>query len=272
LDRPNHAKRVIFVDPETQRWHEVAGRVIVLCASTIESVRLLLASTDRYFPTGLANASGVLGHYLMDHSGGPRIVAVGKIADVDPLSRERAYIPRFCNLSGQEESFVRGYGIQADFEADAHGKNVILTLGVFGEVLPCAENYVELDASRRDMAGLAVPKIRFQYGSNEQDMALHAQMALREVVDALDFRPMIAHDGLLAPGTRAHELGGARMGRSPSDSVLNGFNQCWDVPNLFVTDGSCFPSAGYKGPTLTMMALTARACDRILEMLRAGAV
>jgi choline dehydrogenase-like flavoprotein len=272
LDRPNHAKRVVFVDRETQRWYDVAGRVIVLCASTIESVRLLLASANRCFPTGLGNTSGVLGHYLMDHSGGPRVVAVGKIADAEPFAREQAYIPRFCNLSGQNDNFVRGYGIQADFEADAHGQNAILTLGVFGEVLPYAENCVELDESTHDVAGLAVPKICFHYGDNEQNMALHAQTALREVVDALGFRLMIAHDGLLAPGTRAHELGGARMGTNPTDSVLNAFNQCWDVANVFVTDGSCFPSAGYKGPTLTMMALTARACDRILDNLRAGAV
>jgi choline dehydrogenase-like flavoprotein len=272
LDQPNHAQRVIFIDRQTQRWYDVAGRVIILCASTIESVRLLLASANRYFPTGLGNATGLLGRYLMDHSGGPRMVAVGKIEDTKPLSRERAYIPRFCNLSGRNENFTRGYGIQADFETDAHGKNAILTLGVFGEVLPYAENRVELDESTRDMASLAVPKIHFHYRDNEQNMALHAQAALREIVDTLGFRPMIAHDGLLAPGTRAHELGGARMGKNPKDSVLNPSNQCWDVANLFVTDGSCFPFAGYKGPTLTMMALTARACDKILEMLRDGAV
>jgi choline dehydrogenase-like flavoprotein len=272
LDRPNHAQRVVFIDRQTQRWYDVAGRVIVLCASTIESVRLLLASANRYFPTGLGNATGLLGRYLMDHSGGPRVVAVGKVQDAKPFSRERAYIPRFCNLSGRNENFIRGYGIQADLETDAHGKNAILTLGVFGEVLPYAENSVELDESTRDMAGLAVPKIRFRYRDNEQNMALHAQAALQEIVDALGFRPMITHDGLLAPGTRAHEVGGARMGSNANESVLNPFNQCWDVANLFVTDGSCFPSAGYKGPTLTMMALTARACDKILEMLRAGAV
>jgi choline dehydrogenase-like flavoprotein len=272
LDRPNRAKRVVFVDRETHRWNEVAGRVIVVCASTIESVRLLLSSANRDFPTGLGNSSGALGHYLMDHAGGPRMVAVGKIADVEPLSRERAYIPRFCNLSSQEENFSGGYGIQASFDTDAHGNNTILTLGVLGEVLSRAENRVELDASTLDSAGLAVPKVRFHYGHNERNMALHAQAALREIVDALGFRLMIAHDELLTPGTRAHELGGARMGACPTDSVLNSFNQCWGVPNLFVTDGACFPTAGYKGPTLTMMALTARACDKILEMLRAGTV
>jgi choline dehydrogenase-like flavoprotein len=95
---------------------------------------------------------------------------------------------------------------------------------------------------------------------------------LQEIVVALGFRSMVTHDGLLVPGTRAHELGGARMGTSPSDSVLNAFNQCWDIPNLFVTDGACFPSAGYKGPTLTMMALTARACDKILALLHNATV
>jgi choline dehydrogenase-like flavoprotein len=271
LDRPDHAKRVVFVDRESKRWYEVEGRLILLCASTIESIRLLLASTSRDFPTGLANSAGVLGHYLMDHFGGPRMVAVGKIQDAEPFSRERAYIPQFCNLSGQSEDFVRGYGIQVDFETDGRG-NSIVTMGVFGEVLPYVDNAVELDRSFQDAWGLAVPRVRFQYRDNERNMALHAQTALREVIDALGFRPMIAHDSLLVAGTRAHELGGARMGSSPSNSVLNRFNQCWDVNNLFVTDGACFPTAGYKGPTLTMMALTARACDRILAMLRAGAV
>jgi choline dehydrogenase-like flavoprotein len=271
LDRPNHAKSVVFVDRETQRWYEVAGRVIVLCASTIESTRLLLASTNRHFPRGLGNGSGILGRYLMDHFGGPRVIAVSKIHDAEQFSRERAYIPRFCNLSEQNEEFVRGYGIQADFEVDAQ-RNTILTMGVFGEVLPYIENCIELDQSNRDAWGLAIPRVRFQYRENEHKMALHARKTLQETVDALGFRSIVTHDGLLVPGTRAHELGGARMGTSPNDSVLNAFNQCWDVTNLFVTDGACFPSAGYKAPTLTMMALTARASDLILELLRAGAV
>lgn len=270
-DRSDHAKGVVFVDRETHRWYEVSGRVVVLCASTIESNRLLLASANRDFPTGLGNASGVLGHYLMDHLGGPRVVAVGKLKDAEPGSRERAYIPRFCNLHGQNDDFAGGYGIQAGFETDPQ-RNTILTMGVFGEVLPYFENRVTLDESTRDAWGLRAPRIRFRYRENEHKMALHARTTLQEIVDALGFRSMVARDELLVPGTRSHELGGARMGRSPSDSVLNAFNQCWDVMNLFVTDGACFPSAGYKGPTLTMMALTARACDKILTLLRAGAV
>ena len=269
LDRPNHASGVVYVDRETKQWHEVSGRVVVLCASTIESTRILLASATRDFPAGLGNSSGVLGHYLMDHFGGPRVVAVGRIKDAEPYSRERAYLPRFCNLLRQSEDFVRGYGIQADFKAEGR-ESAVLTMGVFGEVLPYFENCVELDGSTRDACGLAVPRIRFRYGENERKMALHAQTAIREVVEALGFRLIAADDALLAPGTRAHELGSARMGTSPNNSVLNGFNQCWDIKNLFVTDGSCFPSAGYKGPTLTVMALTARACEYILRSLRAG--
>jgi choline dehydrogenase-like flavoprotein len=270
LDRPDHARRVVFVDRESKQWHDVEGRVILLCSSTIESIRLLLASTSPSFPTGLANSSGMVGHCLMDHFGGPRMVAVGKIAGAEPLSRERAYIPQFCNF-GEPENFLGGYGIQADFEIDRHG-NSIMTMAVFGEVLPCPENTVELDHSANDAWGLAVPKIRFRYRQNERNMALHAQNALREIVEALELRPMISREGLLAGGTRAHELGGARMGNKASHSVLNPFNQSWDVPNLFITDGSCFPSSGYKGPTLTMMALTARACDRIVDLLHKGAV
>jgi len=90
------------------------------------------------------------------------------------------------------------------------------------------------------------------------------------LIEAMGLAPVVVHDTLLPPGTRAHELGGARMGASPENSVLNRWNQCWDVSNLFITDGSCFPSAGYKGPTLTIMALTARTCDHILGRLRTG--
>jgi len=145
-------------------------------------------------------------------------------------------------------------------------------MGVFGEVLPYFDNCIVLDPSITDACGFAVPKIRFRYHDNEHQMALHAQRTLREVADALGFRALITHDELLAPGTRAHELGGARMGSDPENSVLNRFNQCWDVKNLFVTDGACFPMAGDKGPTLTMMALTARACDYILSLLRSEAL
>lgn len=271
LDRPNHAKGVVFVDRETRQSHEVSGRVIVLCASTIESTRILLASAANDCPTGLGNSSGVVGHYLMDHFGGPRMVAMGQIKGAEPHSLERAYLPRFCNLHRQSEDFVRGYGIQADFQTQDR-ESVVLTTGVFGEVLPYFENSVVLDESTQDTCGLSVPRIRFQYGENERRMALHAKTTSREIVEALGFRLLVAHDSLLPPGTRAHELGSARMGTSPNNSVLNSFNQCWDVNNLFITDGSCFPSAGYKGPTLTLMALTARACEYILRQFRAGAL
>ncbi len=271
LDRPDHAKRVVFVDRSDQRWYDVTGRVIVLCASALESTRILLASVSRDFPTGLGNSSGALGHYLMDHFGGPRIVAIGKIAGVEPESHESAYIPRFCNIGGVTEEFRGGYGIQAHFEVQSHA-HLLLTMGVFGEVLPYFDNCIVLDPSITDACGFAVPKIRFRYHDNEHQMALHAQRTLREVADALGFRALITHDELLAPGTRAHELGGARMGSDPENSVLNRFNQCWDVKNLFVTDGACFPMAGDKGPTLTMMALTARACDYILSLLRSEAL
>jgi choline dehydrogenase-like flavoprotein len=174
-------------------------------------------------------------------------------------------------MVGRTQGFNQGYGIQADFEAQSHD-NLILTMGVFGEVLPYFDNSVELSRKVTDSCGLAVPKIRFRYLDNERRMALHAQGTLREIVDAIGFRPMIVRDDLLTPGTRAHELGGARMGSRQQSSVLNSFNQCWDIKNLFVTDGACFPRAGYKGPTLTMLALTARACDKILSMLRSGAL
>jgi choline dehydrogenase-like flavoprotein len=269
LDRPHHAKGVTFVDRETMHWQEASARVIVLCGSTIESVRILLASLNREASTRLASASGLLGHFLMDHFGGSRLIATGRLKDRQSASRARAYIPRFCNVDGNREEFCCGYGIQADFEVDRYG-GIILTMGVFGEVLPYHDNFIELDPVTKDACGLAVPKIHFQYRDNEYQMARHAQSTTKEIVEAMGLQPIVVHDELLAPGIRAHELGGARMGTTPENSVLNKWNQCWDVDNVFVTDGACFPSAGYKGPTLTIMALTARSCDHILRRLRAG--
>lgn len=262
LDRPGHASGVVFIDRHTGQRHEVLGRVVLLCASTIESTRLLLASR-------IGSSCGVLGHYLMDHFGGPRLVALRRLDGGAAPSVERFYLPRFTNRDGRRENFVRGYGVQGELQVWPRG-TATLALGVFGEVLPYVDNAVELDEAIRDADGLPVPRIRFRYRDNEQRMARHAAMAIRELADAMGFRPLVVHDEILPPGTRAHEVGSARMGSSPTDSVLNPFNQCWEVENLFVTDGACFPSAGYKGPTLTIMALTARACDHVLDGLRSA--
>ena len=269
IDRANHAKGVVFVDQKTKRSYEVSARVVILCASTIESTRILLASTTASYPSGLANSSGLLGHYMMDHFGGCRAVAVGQLNDRGQSIHEHACIPCFDDLHEQAQSFSGGYSMQVDLRTEGT-EHVILTLGVFGEVLPSFENCITLDESLMDSCGLPVPCIHYVYGDNERNMAVHGQNAVREIIEALDFKLMIAHDETLPGGTRAHELGMARMGTTPDDSVLNAYNQCWDVNNLFVTDGACFPSAGNVGPTLTIMALTARACDYIVSELRAG--
>jgi len=271
LDQPSHASGVLFIDRETGHWHEATAKAILCCASTIETVRLLLASATREFSAGLANSSGTLGHFLMDHFGGTRLIATGKLREQHTAARARGYIPRFCNKGGERESFLRGYGFQTDFEVD-HDGNMILSLGVFGEVLPYYDNFIELDTQKNDSCGLAVPKIHFRYRDNERLMAIHAQATARELIDAMGLVPVVVHDALLPPGTRAHELGGARMGSSPDNSVLNRWNQSWDIGNLFITDGSCFPSVGYQGPTLTIMALTARTCDHILSRMGTGQI
>jgi choline dehydrogenase-like flavoprotein len=270
LDRPDRAAGVAFVDRASGRWYEASGRVVLLCASTIESTRLLLASRTRDHPAGVGNSAGVLGRYLMDHVGGARVVAMGRLGAADEPRSERFYVPRFPDHDGDPRDFAGGYGIQGELQVQPGG-SAVMSLGVFGEVLPRADNAVELDESVRDADGLPVPRIRFAYRDDEHRLARHAAGAVLQIVEAAGFRPMVVHDDVLAPGTRAHELGGARMGQAPADSVLDPFNRCWDVPNLFVTDGACFPTASYKGPTLTIMALTARACDRVLEGLRAGA-
>ena len=269
IDCANHAKGVVFIDQKTKRSYEVSARVVILCASTIESTRILLASTTAAYPSGLANSSGLLGHYMMDHFGGCRVVAVGQVKEKRQSIHEHACIPCFDDLHSHPQSFTGGYSIQGDLRNDGT-EHVVLTLGMFGEVLPSFENYITLDESVLDSCGLPVPCIHYAYGDNERNMALHGQKAIREILEALDFKLMIAHDETLPGGTRAHELGMARMGTTPDNSVLNAYNQCWDIDNLFVMDGACFPSSGNVGPTLTIVALAARACDYIVSELRAG--
>jgi choline dehydrogenase-like flavoprotein len=292
--KTGRARGVAFIDRLTKRAHEVFGRVILLCASTIESTRLLLNSATRQHPEGFGNSSGALGHYLMDHT---YSISVGGI--VPEVSRypyywedgrnNGVYIPKFRNIGEKHPNFLRGYGIQASAARGMHPEHLRRTpgfgaefkrlvretpdtptfwMGAFGEMLPRFENKVTINKEIKDAWGIPAAHIDCRYSDNEREMAKDQIATMREMVDAAGWRTQWSNPSLAAPGLCIHEVGTARMGNDPKKSVLNKFNQMWDAENVFVTDGACFVSQGCQNPTLTMMALTVRACDYIVERLK----
>lgn len=289
-------KGVAFIDRVTKKAHEVFGKVIVLCASTVESTRLLFNSATRQHPQGLGNSSGVLGHYLMDHT-----YAISLWGVVPPVAEypynyddgraNGVYIPRYQNIGERNPKFVRGYGVQASVQRGlmpttiraipgfgSEFKKLVrevkdpppFWMGAFGEMLPRFENTVTVDKDKKDAWGIPVAHFECVHSDNEREMAKHQFETLKEMADAAGFEVAGENPHLAPPGLCIHEVGTARMGGNPKNSVLNKYNQSWDVKNLFVTDGACFVSQGCQNPTLTMMAITARACDYIIDQHKKG--
>lgn len=276
----DRALGVTVVDRNRRVERVVNGRVVVLCASAIESTRLLLNSATADHPDGLGNSSGVLGHYLMDHTSGIGIDGIAPQRSPDPDERESygLLMPAFRNITEHGLDFIRGYQVEMQVKPPAGARPPGLRnrlrprggsfwLRMFGEVLPRFENRVSIDPARTDAWGIPVPHISCTYGENELRMADDVHQSVREMVDAAGFHVLKTYP-LLPPGQSTHEIGTARMGSDRTNSVLNSHNRSWDVENLFVTDGACFTSSGHQNPTLTMMALTVRACDHIATQLR----
>jgi choline dehydrogenase-like flavoprotein len=283
---------VRVIDGQTKQAIEFRARVIFLCASTLESTRILLNSATPEFPNGLANSSGELGHNLMDHvmGGGAEGAIPGHEDKVEKGNRPNGiYVPRFRNVKSKEQHFLRGYGYQggggregwergmrhSGFGADF--KKALRQPGPwhfsfygFGECLPNRENFVEIDKEKNDAWGVPTLKIHCAFGDNEKallkDMSIQASEMLA-AAGATEIRPFIENN---PPGLTIHEMGTARMGRDPKTSVLNGQNQAHDVRNLFVTDGACMVSSACVNPSLTYMALTARACDFVVAQMKKG--
>jgi choline dehydrogenase-like flavoprotein len=300
--RPNAVVREIIIDPDTgkasgvrvvnqitKRDYEEYGQVIVLCASTLESTRILLNSKSRQHPNGLGNSSGVLGHYLMDHmflisAGGFVPVLNGMGYDYSDGRANGIYVPRFRNIRDKHPDFIRGYGMQggctqgyefaharripgfgAEFKklVRENSSEIPFWLGAWCEMLPRKENRVTIDPEKVDAWGIPALRVECAHGDNERAMAKDALETIKEMVDAAGFMTQYTNSTPAPPGFCIHEVGTARMGADPKTSVLNKWNQSWDVKNVFVTDGACFVSQGCQNPTLTMMAITARACDYI---------
>jgi choline dehydrogenase-like flavoprotein len=261
------ASGVAFVDRRTGRAQEVRGRAVVLCASAIESTRILLHSETPDGGRGLANSSGVLGRNLMVHvylSGVEgRRPALPAQSPRDPWAF--LYVPQFVNVGpdSRERDFLRGYGFQIALCGD------VVRAGAFGEMLPRAENRVTLDRDLKDRWGIPAPVVDCVYGDNEQKMIRHMTERMRETMSALGAEIEKPGD-LKPPGACIHEVGTARMGRDAKTSVVDSFCRTWDVRNLFVADGASFVSQGVQNPTLTMMALASRCAHFIVKARKRG--
>jgi len=291
-DAKNRVTGVRVIDGNTKQTTEYFARVVFLCASTLNSTAILLNSRSSRFPNGLGNDSGVLGHYLMDHHNGGG--ATGEFSGLgDRYYRGRRstsmYIPRFRNVTQREKDFARGYGYEvytsraswtrgletAEFGADF--KSEITRPGQwqvymegYGETLPYRDNRMWLDHDRPDPWGMPTINVSMSYRDNERRMSKQMMDDAVEILKAADVEGVAGFNRETIPGSVIHEMGTARMGRDPKTSVLNGHNQIHAVPNVFVTDGSCMVSSPTQNPSLTYMALTARAADYAVERLRKG--
>jgi choline dehydrogenase-like flavoprotein len=285
---------VRVIDGQTRKALEFHGRVVFLCASTIESARILLNSSTTEFPNGLANSSGELGHNLMDHvmGGGAEGEIPGNEDRVSYGHRPNGiYVPRFRNVKSRAPDFVRGYGYQGsgsrpgwDRGVDLAGfgkdyKKMLSRPGPwrfrfygFGECLPNHENSVELDKTKVDAWGIPVVKINCAWRENERALLKDMTDSAAEMLTAAGARNIKTFTEDNAPGLTIHEMGTARMGRDPKTSVLNEHNQAHDVQNLFLTDGACMASSSCVNPSLTYMALTARACDYAVNLMKRGEI
>ena len=297
--RTGKATGVTYVDKATGRRQEARANVVMLCASTIESIRLLLNSAAAKHPNGLGNSSGLVGRYFMDQMltlgfGTSPNYKGGELVDGKTPSDNHGgiYIPRFKQLRRPGEAgYAGGFNLQGIVGrpmVPAHMDSVFGLTG-HGEILPHEENHVRL-ASRRDRLGIPIPSVNIRLRENDlkllrdqvqtqKDMMREAGLKPDFLISALGIDPdsplmpngrwyermlfRMAYKRSVAVGGAIHECGGARMGSDPKSSVLTSMNQVWDAPNVFVTDSSCFVTNGTCGPTLTTMALTVRACEHI---------
>ena len=285
------AKGVRVVNADTKEITEYYAKIIFLCASSIASASILMNSTSDRFPNGMGNDSGQLGKNIMDHHF--KLGAFGSLEGYEDQyyfgrRPNGIYIPRYRNLPGMpKRDYLRGFGYQGRgrrANALSQGEQVGLgadfktglttpgpwTFGMtaFGECLPYEENFMRL-TNEKDQFGLPILELDTRFRENEDKMRIDMKNDAMEMLEAAGFKDVQGYEDPngYAVGLGIHEMGTARMGRDPKTSVLNGFNQIHAVPNVFVTDGSCMTSAGCQNPSITYMALTARAVDYAVKEL-----
>jgi choline dehydrogenase-like flavoprotein len=275
---------VAFRDTLTGEDHDVAARSVVLAASTIETIRILFSSTSSRHPQGLGNSNGQLGQYILDHTAGISLAGTVPVHQRrhtlnDPGFVPVTHIPDFSADEGRS-GFRGGFGITAfvpevvplnersrQWISRVEGDNEsVFRMWGSGEVMPNKNNRVTL-GSRRDRWGVPVANIDFSLTDEDRTMGRAQFKSMMEISKAAGFTAQEASFNFLPPGSSVHELGGARMGNDPAVSTVDPWNRLWDVPNVHVVDGACFPRAGWQNPTLTIMALSLRACRKIADDL-----
>lgn len=285
------ATGVRILDAETNKTQEYYAKVIFLNASTLGTSFILLHSVSDAFPNGLGNSSGQVGHNLMDHHYGVGANGIYEGFEDQYYYGRRPngiYIPRFRNISKETKrsDYVRGFGYQggASRGRPGNGDGIGVELkehltepgvwrmgiGSWGEHLPYYENKVTLNHDKKDKFGLPTLDIDCEFKENEKAMRKDMMASAAEILEAAGLKKVKTYDSNPAPGFCIHEMGTARMGRDPKTSVLNKFNQMHDVKNVYITDGSCMTSSACQNPSLTYMALTARACDHAVNELKKG--
>jgi choline dehydrogenase-like flavoprotein len=290
--KTRRATGVRVIDGRTRSALEFKAKVVFLCASALESARILLNSATPEFSSGLANSSGELGHNVMDHimAAGAQAIIPGNEDHIEVGRRPNGiYIPRFRNVKTRQAAFLRGYGYEGAGFREGWERGIMqaglggdfkkrlsqpgpwrFSIGGFGECLPSHNNFVELDRQKIDAWGIPVLKMSCTWGENELAIRKDMQIAAAEMLAAAGGRNIETFAGDDPPGFCIHEMGTARMGRDAKNSVLNAFNQCHDVKNLFITDGAAMASSSCVNPSLTYMALTARACDYAVGQMKKG--
>ena len=286
------AKGVEVLDAETNKTYEFYAKIVFVNASTLNSAWVLMNSATDIWPGGLGSSSGELGHNLMDHHLGVGAGGVIEGFEDKYYFGRRAngiYIPRFRNLNGEKRDYIRGFGYQGGGGRDEWGRSIpemsiggafkdalsepgqwTFGMGGFGETLPYHENRAYLDKNKKDKWGLPVLAIDATCKDNELKMRIDMANDAKEMLEAAGVKHVNTFTSEPVLGRGIHEMGTARMGRDPKTSVLNEWNQVWDAKNVFVTDGAAMASTACQNPSLTYMAMTARAANHAVEELKKG--
>lgn len=290
-EQTRRAAGVEIVDTETNEVIEFYSKIIFLNASTLATAFILLNSTSNRFPTGLGNGSDQVGRNIMDHHKGVGASATVEGFEDQYYSGRRAnslYVPRFRNLKEKRSDYLRGFGYQGGAGRRGwSGQDGLLigeelknsatipgpwgmSFGGFGECLPYESNRVTINHDKKDKWGRPVLDTNCEYKENEKAMHKDMGIAIAEMMEAAGYKDVRIHSNMSFPGNTNHEMGSARMGRDPKTSVLNSFNQMHEVKNVFITDGSFMTSSSCVNPSLTYMAMTARACAYAVGEMKKG--
>lgn len=286
-EQKKRASGVEIIDSETKKTETFYARLIFLNAATLATTFILLNSVSSRFPNGLGNGSDQVGRNLMDHHKGLSIVSdVDGFEDSYYYGRRptNIYIPRFRNVTEKHPAFLRGYHFGGNaFRTRGEGseplgaglKESMMTLGpwhmslyAFGECLSYPENRITLNRDKKDQWGRPLISVDCEFKENEKSMHKDIGETGKEILTEAGFKNAEVHGSLSFPGNANHEMGTARMGLDPKTSVLNKWNQMHEVPNVFITDGSCMTSSSCVNPSATYMALTARACDYAVKEMK----